>query len=102
MWKNGPDHSAHKPGPGNYGSRTFVGQGKAASFGGKYKPEKNSNPGPGEYENDGAAVKKSSAVAKVGGAKRPDIWKKGADDTRLKPGPGNYSSSSFAGKGKSY
>jgi len=47
LWKVGADDTAHKPGPGNYQEKGAFNQGKAASFGGKYKPEKNNNPGPG-------------------------------------------------------
>lgn len=59
-----------------------------ASMGSKYKPERNSNPGPGQYSGDTNIVKTSTANGKISQAQREDIW---AQQTKNdQPGPGNY------------
>lgn len=54
-------------------------------MGSKYKPEVNSNPGPGQY--DGGAKEKVKG-SRIGSAVRPGLWEKETKDD--KPGPGNY------------
>ena len=57
-------------------------------MGGKYKEEYNMNPGPGQYDNDASKLKpKLGASARIGSAKREDIWKNSQNEL---PGPGNY------------
>ena len=57
-------------------------------MGGKYKEERNYNPGPGQYDNDASNLKpKLGASVRIGSAKRPELFGEGKSD---QPGPGNY------------
>lgn len=80
-----------KPGPGNYmdDTNTFGKAAKSgAGMGSKYKPERNENPGPGQYDGDAIKNKKSCPNTKLSQAQRTDIW---AEQTKqAQPGPGNY------------
>lgn len=55
-------------------------------MGSKHKAEKNSNPGPGQYEK---SVNSKITQGKIGSTKRADLW--GAEKSRLNatPGPGH-------------
>lgn len=54
-------------------------------MGSKFKPEKNENPGPGQY-SVGASPKKTAVP--ISKAERKDIWEE--QTKRDAPGPGNY------------
>ena len=57
-------------------------------MGGKYKEERNYNPGPGQYDNDASKIKpKLGASVRIGSAKRDNLFKEQENDL---PGPGNY------------
>ena len=58
-------------------------------MGSKYKADVNSNPGPGQYDNDASKLRpKTGASVRIGSAKRKELW----DETSKEqlPGPGNY------------
>ena len=79
------------PGPGNYieTANTFgKGVKGAANMGSKYRPEKNTNPGPGQYQSESNKATQAKSTVKIGTTKRPDIWAKDAKGEN--PGPGNY------------
>ena len=45
-------------------------------MGGKYREERNFNPGPGQYDNDASKIKaKTGASVRIGSAKREDLFK---------------------------
>ena len=58
LWED-QNKNGSMPGPGNYTEKpsTFGTTKGAASMGSKYKPERNYNPGPGEYDNDASKLK---------------------------------------------
>ena len=58
-------------------------------MGSKYKPERNMNPGPGEYDADASKLRpKTGGSVRMGSEARKDLWAdKRRDDN---PGPGNY------------
>ena len=60
------------PGPGNYShnTSTFNNAKGGASMGSKYKPERNDNPGPGQYSGDHNVNKVSTANGKISQAER--------------------------------
>lgn len=67
-------HQSSNPDAGCY-NHNYKGMGtdsKAASMGNKYKPIINSNPGPGEYDNDVTKIKSSPRKANMGTGARPD------------------------------
>ena len=96
IWEK--DTQNDQPGPGNYVDETNT-FGKAArgvaTMGSKYKPETNSNPGPGQYVVNDSPTKQNSKNVRISRAERQDLWK---DQTNDQPGPGNYAenTSSFA------
>ena len=57
-------------------------------MGSKYKPERNDNPGPGQYNADANKNKKSAPNTKLAKADRQDLWDAETKDDR--PGPGQY------------
>jgi len=66
------------PGPGGYEDETNT-FGKAAkggaNMGSKYKPERNMNPGPGEYDADHSKMKNNAnSSVRIGQEARGDIW----------------------------
>jgi len=65
-------------------------------MGSKYKPEKNYNPGPGQYSQEDSPTRQKMSSVRISKAERKDIWD---EQTRnVAPGPGNYAenTSSFA------
>ena len=45
-------------------------------MGGKYKEERNMNPGPGQYDNDASKLKpKTGASVRIGSAKREELFR---------------------------
>lgn len=73
LWKSVAGDKSFAPGPGHTSSKSFVDEKKGPSFGGKYKHNVNSNPGPGEYTDDAARFKRGG-TAKIGSNARPDLW----------------------------
>ena len=62
-----------QPGPGNYSdSRNTMGKNMkgTATMGGKYRAEKNTNPGPGQYEDATKVTKNTVSYGKIGTTKR--------------------------------
>ena len=58
-------------------------------MGSKVKASTNMNPGPGQYEQDDAAIKTSVKTVIINQSERQDLWAdEGMDEF---PGPGNYS-----------
>jgi len=43
-------------------------------MGSKYKPEKNSNPGPGQYSTNDSPTRMHNATAAISKAAKKDIW----------------------------
>ena len=76
-------------------------------MGQKYPEEKNSNPGPGQYDaNQHKTLRPTSSYGKIGTTKRQDLW--GADKQTRDgmPGPGQHHTKSmscfFGTKGGSF
>lgn len=71
-----------------------------ATMGSKHTEQKNSNPGPGQYEtgNHKAGIRPISSYGKIGSTKRADIWNTDKAKKEGLPGPGAHtkSYSSFA------
>mmetsp|Transcript_14602 Transcript_14602/g.19762 ORF Transcript_14602/g.19762 Transcript_14602/m.19762 type:complete len:209 (-) Transcript_14602:264-890(-) len=65
-------------------------------MGSKYKPEKNLNPGPAQYDVSESLTKTAGTGVRISKAQRKEIWD--AQTRKDVPGPGNYSenTSSFA------
>lgn len=65
------------PGPGGYADETNT-FGKAvkggASMGSKYKPVRNTNPGPAQYDVSESLVKKAGNGQRISKAQRKEIW----------------------------
>lgn len=102
MWKD--TASRNTVGPGHYYTRgTFANdKNQGPSFGGKFKKEISTTPGPGAYDSTGdiiSAVKSSSnnltkGSVKMGKSKRPDHFvKKGSEGL---PGPGSVLGPSYS------
>ena len=81
------------PGPGSHHSKSqscFFGT-KGGGFGltAPRKDIKNSNPGPGQYNEPGKSLTHlKSSAARIGSAQRKDLWEKEVKGEV--PGPGNY------------
>lgn len=56
----------------NHNHKGFGTDSKAANMGSKYKALTNSNPGPGEYDQDDTKIKTSARKAHMGTNERPD------------------------------
>jgi len=49
-------------------------------MGSKYKPELNSNPGPGQYVVNDSPTKQNSKNVRISRAERQDLWKEQTND----------------------
>lgn len=93
LW--GADKQARdgQPGPGHHHTKSLSSfdQTKGGGFGltSARKDIKNSNPGPGHYSEMGKTLTQTkSTAARIGSAKRAELWQK---ETKGEvPGPGNY------------
>ena len=69
--------SGDLPGPGLYVNETNT-FGKAAkgvaTMGSKYKPDRNTNPGPGQYSVNDSPTKQQTSSVRISRAERKDIW----------------------------
>lgn len=81
------------PGPGGYEDETNTFgkavKGGAANMGSKYKPVRNNNPGPAQYEVSDSMTKKAGMGQRISKAQRKEIWEAQLRNGDV-PGPGNY------------
>ena len=57
-------------------------------MGSKYKPERNDNPGPAQYDVSESQTKKTGTGVRISKAQRKEIWEEQMKNQA--PGPGNY------------
>ena len=57
-------------------------------MGSKYKPERNDNPGPAQYDVSESQTKKAGTGVRISKAQRKEIWEEQMKNQA--PGPGNY------------
>ena len=88
LWQN--DSKETIPGPGNYvdETNTFGKAAKRINMGSKYKPERNDNPGPAQYDVSESQTKKAGTGVRISKAQRKEIWEEQMKNQA--PGPGNY------------